>query len=50
MVALARKLLIALWKYLEWGEVPGKLGKWKKRHWELDSGSLIEGPSRTFTT
>jgi hypothetical protein len=33
IVALARKLLIALWKYLEQGEVPGgaRLASWRAK-------------------
>jgi len=33
IVALARKLLIALWKYLEQGEVPAgaRLSNWQKK-------------------
>ena len=33
IVALARKLLIALWKYLEGGEVPSgaEVGSWEKK-------------------
>jgi hypothetical protein len=33
IVALARKLLIALWRYLEQGEVPGgaKMGPWQAK-------------------
>ena len=33
IVALARKLLVALWKYLEWGELPegAELADWQAK-------------------
>ena len=41
IVALARKLLIALWKYLEAGEVPegAELTGWDKKHTFEELGS-----------
>ena len=33
VVALARKLLVALWKYLDWGEIPAgaRLVSWRAK-------------------